>query len=97
MKIIKRSGQEVGFDISKLSTGKTVTQHIEIDEDFNDIMIDVQKDKSNLELIQEKNNILENKLKDLLLEVKEQERNMLNTKNECEKKLILLNTDIKRQ
>ena len=31
----------VGFDISKLSTGKTVTQHIEIDEDFNDIMIDV--------------------------------------------------------
>ena len=63
----------------------------------DDIMIDVQKDKSNLELIQEKNNILENKLKDLLLEVKEQERNMLNTKNECEKKLILLNSDIKRQ
>ena len=63
----------------------------------DDIMIDIQKDKSNLELIQEKNNILENKLKDLLLEVKEQETNMVNTKKECEKKLILLNSNIKKQ
>ena len=97
----KDSEKEESNNENKNKTNETNNENENINDKNNinpdEIMIDLQKDKSNLELIQEKNNVLENKLKDLLLEVKNEEINMINTKNECEKKLILLDSNIKKQ
>ena len=63
----------------------------------DEIILDIKKDKTNLELMQEKNNELENKLKNLLSEIKNEENNSINTKKECENKISQLNVSIKKQ
>ena len=61
----------------------------------NDILLNI--DKTNLEIMQEKNNELQNKLKDLLLEFKKEENDMNKLKNECNNKITKLNSKIKKQ
>ena len=61
----------------------------------NDILLNI--DKNNLEIMEEKNNELQNKLKDLLLEFKKEENGLIKFKDECNKKITKLNSSIKKQ
>ena len=63
----------------------------------DEIVINIKKEKNNLDIIKEQNIELENKIKDLLFEIKSEETNMNKTKTDCDKRISELNFSIKKQ
>ena len=99
IQINKENEKEIEEDKNE-KENKIINKEIENDKENlkpDDIMLDIQNDKSNLEIIQDENIELENKLKDLLLEIKNEENSMIKTSNECQKELSNLDSDMKKQ